>query len=40
MPREHPEAALLARVAFDARRRVLVVFGGGDPAGSALVSDR
>ncbi|HZJ63608.1 MAG TPA: hypothetical protein VFD36_08865 [Kofleriaceae bacterium] len=32
-------ARYLPGVAFDPRRRVLVVFGGGDPSGSALFSD-
>jgi hypothetical protein len=34
-----PRARYLPGVAFDARRRVLVVFGGGDPAGRAVFSD-
>jgi hypothetical protein len=34
-----PRARYLPGVAFDARRHVLVVFGGGDPASNALFSD-
>jgi len=34
-----PSARYLAGVAFDARRGVLVVFGGGDPASDALFAD-
>lgn len=34
-----PRARYLPGVAFDARRRVLVVFGGGDPSSDALFSD-
>jgi len=34
-----PRARYLPGVAFDARRRVLVVFGGGDPSSDALFAD-
>lgn len=34
-----PRARYLPGIAFDARRRVLVVFGGGDPTSNALFSD-
>lgn len=34
-----PPSRYLAGVAYDQRRQALVVFGGGDPSGSALLAD-
>jgi hypothetical protein len=34
-----PSARYLPGVAYDQRRQVLVVFGGGDPSSSALFAD-
>ena len=37
--RDQPSARYLTDVAYDTKRDVLVLFGGGDPAGSSLFAD-